>query len=135
MTKDDFLAHCGVEEMEGRIALAQVAVDKSDSCITDKEQKCRNERLNNKEIEESVQQRSTKIKGAMRASLESDQRSRHCKSSNKTSKHQRASQVQASKNQRDPDVRTDQKAREHSGRTRKRNTPSQAQTNNQTTRT
>jgi hypothetical protein len=63
-----------MEEMEGSIALAQVAMDKSDSYIMDEEQKRRNERLNDKEIEETIQQRIIKIEGAMRTTLESNQR-------------------------------------------------------------
>jgi hypothetical protein len=50
-----------MEVMEGRVAIAQVTMDKSESHVTNKEQKGMNKRLDDKEIEETIQQRLTKI--------------------------------------------------------------------------
>jgi hypothetical protein len=64
-----------MEATEGRVAIAQVAMDKTESQVTDEEQKRKNKRLDDKEIEETIQQRLTKIEreaeSAIKAALDS----------------------------------------------------------------
>jgi hypothetical protein len=64
-----------MEAIEGRIAIAQVAMDKSESQVTNEEQERKNKRLDDKEIKETIQQRLTKIEreaeSAIKAALKS----------------------------------------------------------------
>jgi hypothetical protein len=54
-----------LEEMGVRIAIAEVAIDKSGEYTTEEEQKRRIERLDNKEIEGTIHQRITRIEESM----------------------------------------------------------------------